>query len=247
MERLNGLEVAVTGLAIIGTAWFMDRARSMPDRASAVTSSSSVRIEVRESSSPISEVVDGAARVSHSETRTSNTRSTSGRRHPELKSIPLPLDTDAAKAIIRSIREPLPSDQVPDSDELPQGRIVLVKVKSAWRLGVVHESSTNSNVLVRLVGRDAQPTIYQRADLRLPNAASVPYVSRSGELVSATDEVQPGMILETLRPGLRWRSVIVLRVEDNQDVAVSYIGWDRSWDEIVPRSNLRYPTGVTVD
>lgn len=247
MERLNGFEVAVTGFAIVGTAWFMDFARSTPDRAPAVTSSSSVRIEVRESSSPIRPVVEDVARVSRSETHTSHTRSTSSRRHPELKSIPLPLDTDTAKGIIRSIREPVPSDVVTDSAELSKGSIVLVKVKSTWRLGVVHESSTQSTVLVRLAGRDAPPTNYQRADLRLPDTALVPYVSRSGELVSATDEVQPGMILETLRPGLRWRSVIVLRVEDNQDVAVSYIGWDRSWDEIVPRSNLRYPTGVTVD
>lgn len=246
MGRLNGLEIGLTLTAFVGLAWVMDassRVRietSAPLPAATPVSQKPTIVVAQEDTAPTSPHTTIAI-------RTSAVRDVRYGRRAELRVIPLPVETREAAALIQRIRDPVPAGVVSTVEELSVGGTVLVKVKTAWRLGAVQETTAAATARVKLAGRDSSPATYNLNELGLVDPALLPYVARAGETVAATDDVQPGLILEALRPGLRWRSVIVLRAEENGDIAISYIGWDRVWDEIVPRANLRYPTGVTVD
>ncbi len=246
MGRLNGLEIGLTLLAFVGLAWLMDASSrfrvesSAPQPVVSVVPQNRSIVISHEDTAP-------ASPSSSTKVRTSAARDSRYGRRSELRAIPLPLETREAAALIQRIREPVPGGIASAVEELPVGGTVLVKVKTAWRLGVVLDATPEGTARVKLAGRDSSPARYKLSELSLVDPALLPHVTRTGEILSATDDVQPGMILEALRPGLRWRSIIVLRAEENGDVAISYIGWDRVWDEIVPRTNLRYPTGVTVD
>ena len=69
-------------------------------------------------------------------------------------------------------------------------------------------------------------------------------IGASGWSVPAEMPLVNGMILECERPGNRWRSVVVLEPAMNGKVKIRYLGWGA---DNIPRSSIRFPTGVTVD
>lgn len=154
-------------------------------------------------------------------------------------------DDKALKAISLSLRNPETGEVVTDETPLEVGTVVLAAKKGAGlRLAAVRDIKEGGVLSVAFLGDKTAPMEVTRADLKLPAESIRNLVVASGWSIPAKMPLSKGMLLETERPGNRFRTVAILESLADGKVKIHYIGWGA---DTVARSTLRFPTGVTVD
>lgn len=252
MGRFNQFEIILTIVVLLAIPYFFERVNRTPQAVVTPTdvSASATALPPKSDVKPTESIAQNRSSprpVQPSTGRSESHLQPSPGRRADLTAVPLAIDDAKAVAITRAIREPQPGEPFGTDVEISIGTLAVAKMKTQWRLVKVNETHSNGDLSVSVQGSEMIESRVERSALRQLDASIQPHLLRSGQAVAATDEIPPGTILEALRPGLRWRSVSVLRVEPSGEVAIHYINWSRSWDEIIPRSNLRFPTGATVD
>lgn len=155
------------------------------------------------------------------------------------------LGDKALKAISLSLRKPEAGEPVTSDTPLEVGSVILAEKKGAGlRLAAVREVKETGALSISFLGDKAAPIEVTRADLKLPAESIRNLVIASGWSIPAAMPLSKGLLLETERPGNRFRTVAVLESLTDGKVKVHYMDWGA---ETVARSTLRFPTGVTVD